>query len=472
MKSRFGAPALPQPSILTRLAPGIGLIVTAATTALVYQMFPFFGNAWSPSGQMLFWCLEGVILAVGVIRVIVALLPERHRLQISSLRRNRVYIPKEGLVYLVIMIVLFVGSLLGHTNMLMLVFAMLAGPFVINGWATFAMLKGSQITRAVPRRAMCGELFAVEVTLKNLRGWMSLWMMQVYDTVTGSGEQLEPSNLFTSVPPGGRQTGHYTLRLCHRGVYEFGPLRLASRFPLGLIERSQMFPLPDRVLIYPRVGRLTQTAQRQLLGAAELSSDRRARSGVYHDEFHHLREYRSGDNPRAIHWRTSARRGALILREYEQNRDQHLALILDLWQPAAGTTAEDRERTEWALCLAATVCLEQRRRARDSRLSLFGDGRASIAWEGRATSASLETLLDQLAVIQAGPAEKTGDLLDQAWHTSSVHTRFIVISTRTSHQDRWEREMVDRLPAGAMQKIQWLYVDPAAMDGLVLLEDG
>lgn len=460
-----------QPLILIRLLPGAALIGMAAFITFVYLAFPLFGNAWARSGQMLFWCLDGLILAVGVIRVIVALLPERHRLQISSLRRNRVYIPKEGVVYLIIMIVLFVGSLLGHTNMLMLVFAMLAGPFVINGWATFAMLKGSQLTRTVPRRAMCGELFAVEVTLKNLRGWMSLWMMQVHDTVAGSGEHLEPSNLFISVPPRGRQTGHYSLRLRHRGVYEFGPLRLASRFPLGLIERSQMFPLPDRVLVYPRVGRLTQTAQRQLLGAAELSSDRRARSGVYHDEFHHLREYRSGDNPRAIHWRTSARRGALILREYEQNRDQHLALILDLWQPSLDASAEDRERTEWALCLAATVCLEQRRRARDSRLSLFGDGRGSIAWEGRATAASLETLLDQLAVIQAGPAEKTAGLLDQAWHSSSVHTRFIVISTRTSNHEGWERKMVDRLPSGAAQKIQWLYIDPAAMDGLVLLED-
>lgn len=459
------------PTTWNRLLPGIALIALAALTIGAYVAFPFFGRAWSSSGRMLFWCLEGLVVAAGLVRLVVAILPERRRLQIASLRRNRVFIPKEGAVYLVIMIVLFVGSLLGHTNMLMLVFAMLAGPFVINGWTTFAMLKGSQISRTVPRRAMCGELFAVEVTLRNLRVWTSLWMMQVRDTVTGGGELLEPSNLFTVVPPVGRQTGHYTLRLRHRGVYEFGPLRLSSRFPLGLIERGQIFALPDRVLVYPRIGRLTQTAQRQLLGAAELSSDRRARTGVYHDEFHHLREYRSGDNPRAIHWRTSARRGVLILREFEQNREQHLTLILDLWQPAMDVTAQDRERTEWALCLAATICLEQRRLARDSRLSVYGDGRASVTWEGRATSASLETLLDQLAVVQAGPAERTGHVMEQAWQASSVNTRIVVISTRTSDIERWQSDIVERLPAGAGQKLQWLFVEPTQMSHLVTLED-
>lgn len=447
------------------------LIGIAAMCSLTYLSTPMFETAWSTSGRMLFWCLQGLMAAIGVGRIGLELLPDRSRLQLSALRRSRVFIPKEGLVYLVIMIVLFVGSLLGHTNMLMLVFAMLAGPFVINGWATFAMLKRSQVTRVVPRRVMCGELFAVEVTLRNLRPWMSLWMMQARDTVTGAGELLEPTNLFTSVPPNGRQTGHYTLRLRHRGEYRFGPLRLSSRFPLGLIERGQLFAMPDRVLVYPRIGRLTRVAHQQLLGAAELSSERRARSGVFHDEFHHLRDYRSGDNPRAIHWRTSARRGSLILREFEQNREQHLCLLVDLWQPSSGLTTEDRERSEWALSLAATICIEQRRLARDSRLSLYADGQKTFVWEGRATAASLETLFDELAVMQPGPANHTGELWPRAWQNAASSTRFVVLTTRTAERDRWLREQLPQLPPHVAAKLQLVFVDPAEMAGWVRFED-
>lgn len=454
-----------------RLRPGLLLIGIAAIFSLIYLNVPIFKNAWSPSGRMLFWSLQGLIVAVGLVRLAIELLPDRSRLQLSSLRRSRVFVPKEGLVYLVIMIVLFIGSLLGHTNMLMLVFAMLAGPFVINGWATFAMLKRSQVSRAVPRRVMSGELFAVEVTLRNLRPWMSLWMMQVRDMISGAGELLEPTNLFTSVPPNGRQTGHYTLRLRHRGEYRFGPLRLSSRFPLGLIERGQIYPMPDRVLVYPRVGRLTRSAQQHLLGAAELSSERRARSGVFHDEFHHLREYRAGDNPRAIHWRTSARRGSLILREFEQNREQHLCLLLDLWQPTNAITADDRERTEWALSLAATICLEQRRLARDSRLSLYGDGRQTLIWEGRATAASLESLLDELAVIAPGPANHSADLWTRAWQNNAVSTRYVVISTRTTNCEQWQETQTGQMPPHVVSKLQWIFVDPAEMTSWVKFEE-
>jgi uncharacterized protein (DUF58 family) len=462
---------LAKQTAISRGLPGAALIAAALLLAGIHEAVPALTATWLDSVHVLFWGALGVMLLAGLTRLVVALLPEQQRRQLSSLRRHRVLIPKEGLIYLVIMIVLFVGSLLGHENMLMLVFAMLAGPFVINGWAAFAMLKGSQVARAIPRRAMCGELFAVELTLRNTRGWLSLWMMQVQDTVSGCGETLEPTNIFTCVPPGGRQVGHYTLRLRRRGVYEFGPIHLSSRFPLGLIERGQVFPLSDQVMIYPRIGRLTPLAQRQLLGADELTSERRAQSGVFHDEFHHLREYRAGDNPRAIHWRTSARRGSLILREYEQHREQHLSLIVDLWEPAGQVVDDDRERTEWALSLAATVCLEQRRQARDSRLSLYASGKTTAAWEGRATAASLESLFDELAVIQSGPAERTGELLERAWQNGGASTRYLVISTRTSEQDRWRQGVVERLPPAASQKITWMFVDPALMTQWVRFPD-
>ena len=456
---------------LPRWLPGILLVALAMALAGLPKLLPMFALSWSESGRLLFWGIVAVTLLAGLVRLAMSLLPEPPHRRIAPLRRHRILIPKEGVVYLVIMIVLFVGSLLGHENMLMLVFAMLAGPFVINGWAAFAMLKGSQVSREAPRRAMCGELFAVELTLRNTRAWMSLWMMQVRDTVTGCGEVLGPTNLFTCVPAGSRQTGHYSLRLRRRGVYRFGPIHVTSRFPLGLIERGQIFTLADEMLIYPRIGRLTPMAQRQWLGSEELSSQRRACAGVFHDEFHHLREYRSGDNPRAIHWRTSARRGSLILREFEQHREQPLSVIVDLWQPASGVSAEHRERTEWALSLAATVCVEQRRLVRDSRLSLYASGKSTVAWDGRATSGSLEALLDELALIQAGAADETGEILQRSLQNGTVSTRCLVISTRPMEQDGWRDGIVNSLPAFAAQKVQWVVADPTTMDQWVRFED-
>ena len=53
--------------------------------------------------------------------------------------------------------VMFIGAVIGQSNMLILVFALMAGPFVLNGWATFTMLKRMSVKRLVPPRVMAGE---------------------------------------------------------------------------------------------------------------------------------------------------------------------------------------------------------------------------------------------------------------------------------------------------------------------------
>jgi hypothetical protein len=90
---------------------------------------------------------------------------------------HRVSLPRTGQFYLVIMILIFSGSLLGRSNMLMLVFSMMAGPFVINGWITYSMLKRTAVERIVPARVMAGEPMTIELVLANRKRLMSCWLM-------------------------------------------------------------------------------------------------------------------------------------------------------------------------------------------------------------------------------------------------------------------------------------------------------
>ncbi len=445
----------------------LALLVAVGLMATGYYFIPAIPEAWSVSGRLFFWCVLAALTVAAITQLIFRLLPEKARDRFKSLAQHRLVIPKEGLVYLVIMIVLFVGSLLGHTNMLMLVFAMMAGPFVINGWLAYHMLSSCQVHRNLPARAMSGELFSVELTLENTRPWLSLWMMELRDLASHPAESLMPSLLFSCVPGNSRRIGHYQMRLRRRGIYRFGPLTASSRFPLGLIERRRIFAKYGEIRVYPRIGRLTERARQRLLGSAELLSEQRSRPGSFHDEFHHLREYRAGDNPRAIHWRTSARRGMLVLRTFQQNREQHLAVVLDLWQPAYGATAENFERQEWALCLVATLCLEQRRRARDSRFSLYASGLSTVVWDGRTNAHGLDTLLDELAVIQAGPAAETAGLAQRAGQQSAAMTHLIVITTRQDGVERWYREEIQPGVQGTRMNMQLVTVDPVGMSAWV-----
>jgi uncharacterized protein (DUF58 family) len=404
---------------------------TAILLFAVYYRWPVYSSAWSNPAHLFFYFLVGLIGAMGLIKLIGA---SQGRPRIPSwlrLTQHWMTIPLEGWIYLGIMFVLFTGAMLTKQNTLLLVFALMAGPFIVNGQVTFGMLQAVLVERQTPKRAMLGELFPVEMTLSNRRPIFALWMMTVRDEIYRSEESLEASVLFTRVSPRSSQTGSYDLRLTQRGRYRLGPVRVASRFPLGLVERSRMFVLPGEILIYPRLGRISPRWRMRLSGATELVSQSQPQRGVYNDDFHSLREFRSGDNPRAIHWRSTARRGEMILREFHQNREHTLAIVLDLFRPAVSRLKAD-EQVELALSFVASLLVERGRECRDGFLSLAASGMQAFQWEGQGHGTSLESLFDGLAIFEPGPANETADLLAHTLQHVSSSTQVLVVTTRSS----------------------------------------
>ncbi len=112
--------------------------------------------------------IAGTALSVwGLKEIIAGWWPRLRSRRSSQVVKHRFMLPVEGQVYAVIMTVLFAGSLLGRSNTLLLVFSMLAGPFVLNGGIVYSMLKRLRVARHLPQRAMAGEPFSVDVALQS-----------------------------------------------------------------------------------------------------------------------------------------------------------------------------------------------------------------------------------------------------------------------------------------------------------------
>lgn len=421
-----------RPSFPKRWYAGVPALVVAAIMSVCYLAVPKWSSELTVFGHFVVRSVITAFGSIGVIQTAAAWSHIRGTFATPGFGKHRMVVPVEGIVYLTIMFALFTGAMLTKSNMLLLVFALMAGPFIINGWMTFGMLQAARVTRTTPPRAMVGELFSVELTLSNTRPLMSIWIMSVRDTIEHVREELTATILFARVAPRSSQAGHYQLRLMRRGRFQLGPLLTFSRFPLGLVERSRQFSDSAEILVYPRIGRLSSAFRRRWMGATELVARPQPHSGVFHDEFHRLREFRTGDNPRDIHWRTSARRGELILREYQQNRDFNLAVILDLWQPDLPKD-RDPELIERALSFAATAIVEHGRACRDAILTFAASGASSFHWQGQGTSASLESLLDGLAVQQPGPARETVAIVKDLVARLSGTTKVIVLTTRPAN---------------------------------------
>jgi len=325
-------------------------------------------------------------------------------------------LPLEGGLYLLIMIVLFIGALIGRSNLLMMVFAMMAGPFVINGKFTYTMLQRLHVRRELPERIMAGETFTAAMTLVNKKSWLSAWLMTLHDSVTHSAGYLTPEVLFIRVPPSDERRGHYQLRLLQRGRYEFGPVDVTTRFPLGLVERGVQTEVRDHLLVYPRIGHLRTGWRDHLQNSVELVSHVKPQSGPFNDDLYRIREYRPGDDTRMIHWRTSARMNELMVCDYKESRDRDLALVVDPWIPE-NATDEDRERVELALRFATTICMDQLHNSRESSLVVRILGETVRDWHGDTLDNHIESLLDAFAVIEASPIPAVEEFvlgLDQA----------------------------------------------------------
>ncbi len=357
------------------------------------------------------------------------------RLGRNGLIRNRFHLPTEGWAFLLIMFVLFVGSLFGRSNPLMLVFSMMAGAFVMNGWLTFTYLKGVTAQRQLPERVMAGELFSVEIALQNRKSWLSAWLMTMTDHVSGNQTELAPEIAFVRIPPGSQQRGHYQLILARRGVYVFGPVHVDTRFPLGLVERGLNLAVPATLRVYPRLGRLQSDWKRKLNNATEQTSSQVAQGGIFEDEFHSLREYRMGDDLRSVHWRTSARRNELMVRQYRDSRDRSLLILLDAWLPANSGTRE-LDDFEHALSFAATVCVDATRNSRESRTTLAVLGMSLVVWRGGGGGERIESLLDTLADLQPHRQLEIASLWEATLADRSSQPRILLLTRRPEEAQR------------------------------------
>jgi uncharacterized protein (DUF58 family) len=380
--------------------------------------------------------IVGLLVVLWGIRLIALRFATPVGKRVGRLNRNRVMLPREGMMYLLIMIVAFIGSLTGRSNMLMLVFSIMAGPFILNGWITFTLLKRNRLVRVLPRRAMAGDVISVEVTLRNRKFWFSSWLMVVRDrlsrSVNGKSDQrntLEPAVLFACVKPRQDRTACYQLRLTERGKYTFGPMEFSTRFPLGLVERGYVSDVSGELLVHPRIGLLSQQWYHDARMAMESVQRQHTQRGMFDDEFHHLRDFRTGDNPRDIHWRTSARVQDLMVRKYEQCRDQGLIILLDLWQPERAST-DDEDRVELAISLAATIGVDHLKQTRGAQQHLFASGKEMVTWRADVGTEASESLLDVLAIIEAGRAFEFDELIRLAAQVATSMMRTVLITTR------------------------------------------
>lgn len=135
-----------------------------------------------------------------------------------------------------------------------------------------------------------------------------------------------------------------------RGEYLWHPLLISSAYPFGLYRRTIAAQSDDRpAIVLPMLGQLDiqqfQRWLRQSRRASSLLTRVRSKRSTAPADFYGIREYRSGDSARWIHWRTTARVGRPMVREFEEPPQTHITVIVDTSLP---DTIDALRKTWWS----------------------------------------------------------------------------------------------------------------------------
>lgn len=133
-----------------------------------------------------------------------------------------------------------------------------------------------------------------------------------------------------------------------RGVYRVRGARIVSSWPLGLWKARRAVPAPEEIVVYPAPLALA-TSRGPGGGVGELYDLLGAAQGFLQPS--ELREYRPGDELRLVHWKASARRGSLVIKEWEGGTGSGHEVVID--RRAKGEELEEGLSAVSALAHAA-----------------------------------------------------------------------------------------------------------------------
>ncbi|GAA3932845.1 DUF58 domain-containing protein [Microbacterium soli] len=278
-------------------------------------------------------------------------------------------------------------------------------------------------------RVVVGERAVGALTLRNHGSRAILPSRVVLPVGNGRGEFS-----IHRLAPGHEAEELFAIPTHRRGVVEVGPVSVVRGDPLGLFERTHHREDPVDLYVHPRTtlfGGQSLGFLRDLEGlpAADLSRD--------DVSFHTLLEYQPGDDLRHVHWRSTARTGIMMVRQFEETRRSHFVIGLS----CSARDYRTDDEFELAISIAGSIGL---RALRDSQ-------RVDVRVQGRELPAGTGMrLLDSLSMVEhtrprdGGVPELAGAL---AATTASASVVALVCGSAVSGEDL--RLACSRMPFGA-----------------------
>lgn len=261
-------------------------------------------------------------------------------------RRYQAHPP--GFVYVILTVLLVLGAVNSQNNLLFAIFGLAVAGIIVSGIVSGAAIMGLRVRREIVGPAQAGGQARVVYHVRNTN-----WLIPSAGLVIEEVEvdrrgrhrsswktHLAPLNAFVPWVRAHDEVAVEARAAAHqRGVPSLNLIRLSTTFPFGLTKKYVLFSQSAQIVVRPWVAPMPKRPLIRASGEAPGSRTfRPSRSSG--GEFFSIRDYTKGDNPRAIAWRATARRGHLVVRENADREHRRLHLEIE----TGSLTGESLER--------------------------------------------------------------------------------------------------------------------------------
>ncbi|MCR2816987.1 DUF58 domain-containing protein [Microbacterium jiangjiandongii] len=206
-----------------------------------------------------------------------------------------------------------------------------------------------------------------------------------------------------------------------RGVITVGPARTVRGDPLGILKREATWDDTHTLYVHPVTTALHSTSTGFIRDLEGQSSRTIVDADI---SFHALREYVPGDSQRQIHWKSTAKTGTLMVRQYEESRRSRMIIALALGEGEYGTDDE----FELAVSAAGSIGIRGIRDGRDVDVVVGGEvpefARRTVRTIRELATVTTRTLLDELSGVErttlVGPLADVTSLARETHSDASI----------------------------------------------------
>lgn len=263
----------------------------------------------------------------------------------------RLRLTRWGFGYLVACVVLGMAAVNTGNNALMALLGLVLGSYVISGYWSRQVLAAIAAEVEVPAEIYAGRTTVVDIRLLNTSRVFPAYGLVIRD---GQGKAVIVEALLNA---GASSRHSIEVVMEERGWHELGPWRVDVLLPLGFFLKSKTLASDKRVLVFPRLLPSAAVAVRRGGGRrAPDAMESRGREG----EVTQLRNFREGDDVRAVHWKQTARQQRLVVVERQRAAEKPVYFVLDPRLEDPGDPIQ-QERLERLISEVATGIVQRLR---------------------------------------------------------------------------------------------------------------